>query len=609
MQKIYVMKNSHTQMRGFEYFVYASFSLSLLIILAVLPLAPLFASEDLDNSLLETPNSLEEPTEPSSEEPTEPSPEEYIEVDQPSGIPDELEEGQGLVSTSGIGTESGVVTENEVGETLLQEDGESEVLSIGPIHDNAPLDADEEVSTSSSSESTALEAVTEEVIDEELEAEIPHSIDSFDSIHDTDSLSENTDSEEVTPPLFTDISSENSDTEMETTVTETYASTSEQIDEIVVTSVPGNTVTNDDNRFTFAKSECTVAGDEVFYCTKSEQHEVVNSTDRVFSAVDNEGDKEIYVEENTEITQITDNQYEDDAPYYDELSNTLVWHRLIEGRYQIISYDVETSEEEQLTFDRYNNMEPQRSGDALVWQGWVGNDWEIFMLEGDELTMLSDNTVQDIMPSINGEYIVWQSFESDAWKMKVYDIRTKSIKTIEDSNGGSIENPRFVLVYDSKQQTGDVETRGYDLQSGEVIPLTSKPVSIPEKIPDPEQTGEERALVTSPVQPKTKIDERSDDESTGDGNPPTATHATTSTIILDTDLVIPPITDRDTFVPHASTTSTVVESPSLIADFVIPAIGSSTDTATEHIDDLVVEPYTEIGLPVSHSQEDVASST
>lgn len=358
--------------------------------------------------------------------------------------------------------------------------------------------------------------------------------------------------------------------------TNTELTTAEPIEGETVTL---SAITTDENRFVFGKSECVSAGDETFYCTKGAPLATPIRSDRVFSAVDSDGDKEIFVERGSIVTQVTSNNVDDDAPYFDELTNSLVWHRLIDGRYQIISYDIEKGEETQITHDRFNNMEPHRYGDTTVWQGWIGNDWEIMMLVGDELTMLTDNTVHDITPSINGDHVVWQSFEGDSWKMKVYDIRTKQIQTIEDSAGGSVENPRFVLVYDTKLNSGDVETRGFNLETGEVVSLGAKPVPVPEDIPDPDQTGEKRAIVSPVVQPKTKIDESDDDtpDVVGGNEPPEDDNG-----IQNSDIVIPAL-------DIGTTTQSV--GTSTVMDVTIPMLDTTSSSSVAHIEDLVIPTF------------------
>jgi len=355
-----------------------------------------------------------------------------------------------------------------------------------------------------------------------------------------------------------------------------------------------HSVTNNENRYTFSKDACTFAGDGVFYCVESSGDVAPHNMDRVFSAPDSDGDKEIYVEKGGKIFAITSNTFDDDAPYYDEVSNTIVWHRLIDGRYQIISYDVNSKTETQITRERYNNMEPSRFGDVTVWQGWIGNNWEIFLLKDGVRTMITNNTTQDITPIINGTHVVWQSFEGGVWHMKVYDIYTGIIQTIEDSSGGSIENLRFVLVYDTKFETGDVETKGYDLHSGSVLTLGVQPTSVPDKLPDPEQTGEDRALVTSSNgQPKTKVVNEVDDDN--DEN-------TDDDIkIGETDLIVPSFIDSgEDSILRVDREDQLISSP--VPDIVIPSIVDDTEDSVEDIPDLIIDSLIKSTLPNTDSQ-------
>ncbi len=352
-------------------------------------------------------------------------------------------------------------------------------------------------------------------------------------------------------------------------------------------------LTNDDNLFKFSKNECVAMGDGTFYCTNASSSPIAVGADRVFSASDSDGDKEIYIERGGVLTQITFNLYDDDGPYYDQLSNTISWHRLIDGRYQIITYDLGNDTERQVTDERYNNMQPARYGDVIVWQGWIGNDWEIMLEDAGELTMLTDNVTQDISPRINGDYIIWQAFEDNAWRVKVYDRVAKTTNTIAEADGASVENPRFVLVYDSKSGNGDVETKGYDLESKQSVPLSSTPRPTPQDLPSPDQTGENRALVQSTVQVKTKTegDVPLDPETSGDPGPIPDVATSTGDIII-TPYTEPIGTSTDALL-DAPTVGTTTEQSS-VPDLAIPSFDTSVSTATEPIvEDLIITPYVE----------------
>lgn len=540
----------HKEMRGFEYLVYSAVSLCLLIILVLIPLAPAFADEVLvsvDSPQIQDIQIVEpDVLEPIESEPTT-SATIVDSVPSESGVAEELLLSEEEVITLDTDTDTSIDTTTDELQPDVEDVLENEQLTVDEITETTEID----------------EVVEEDVAS--VEDTISDTSTSTDTLVDIDT--------EPTPEIDT--------------TTDAIADTDDEVEEVEQEN-PGetitvNTVNDDTNKFSFSKDECTAVGDGTFYCAEAVETAHVTYTDRIFSASDVEGDKEVYVEKDGELIQISSNQFDDDAPYYDEVSNTAVWHRLIDGRYQIIIYDFDTETESQLTHDRYNNMQPNRFGDAIVWQGWVGSDWEIFLEEKGDVKMLTDNTTHDITPNVNGTHIVWQSFESNAWQMKVYDMRTGAIDTIENAEGGSIENPRFVLVYDTKFESGDVETKGYDLKSGEVVHLASKPVSLPEELPDPDQTGEERALVTTVTQlkPKTEGDDENASSTMSGGNddPPTD------------DVIVEP------FVPEVVATSTVDFSPDelevSIPSIEIPVYDSSQQPAVEHISDVVVTPYVE----------------
>lgn len=566
MQQLHKKPRTHFYMRGFEYLIYSAFSSCLLVVMLLLPLAPVFAFEDAlvvsvaesSTPTEETPvqefvseEVLEEASEPLLMSATESEvvvqTDSVVNTDTATAVTPILED---VLVDENIALElDGVIDDGAVGPTL---NSESEIpLTTTDTVDTSVAEVD--TSQTIAVEVPVLETPQEEPLEEVSAEEILSDEPEGESAQDAEGVSEVTD-------------------ELGETAT-------------------ANSVTTDENRFTFAKGECTSMGDEMFYCAKAVREAVVTHTDRVFAAPDAEGDKEIYIEKDGEVAAISENAVDDDAPYFDASSNTIVWHRLIDGRYQIISYDIDREEETQITHDRYNNMAPTRYDALTVWQGWVGNDWEIFLLEGNNLTMVTDNTTHDITPSINGTHIIWQSFETGAWQMKVYDMRTKSINTIEDTEGGSIQNPRFVLVYDTKFESGDVETRGYDLVSGEIVPLSAIPAPVPNEIPDPDQTGEKSALVNTQTQLRTKVE---DTDESGSGGAGAGGAGDEAPDLPGGDIVIPAL---------AATTSEVsvdeIDVPLDILDVVIPLAVTESTSTTAHIDDVIITPYTEPIEPIA----------
>ena len=255
-----------------------------------------------------------------------------------------------------------------------------------------------------------------------------------------------------------------------------------------------NEVSHSDAHYQFQKTQCVSMGDGGYYCAKKQLMDpVMTQADSLYAALDAQGDMEIYLRSNGNTQQITDNTYDDAAPYYDPVSDSIVWHRLIKGRYQIMNF--EAGEEEQLTQSNNNSMEPKRSGDYVVWQEWVDSNWEVMLYDGQVVEQLTQSAMHDIAPYVQGGHVIWTTTDGEAPVVSVYDIATKRTSTIEDSDGGRVENPRFVLVYDEKLDNGDIITKGFNPDTGEVAPLSAQAGTVPTELPSSDSTGETRALI------------------------------------------------------------------------------------------------------------------
>lgn len=334
------------------------------------------------------------------------------------------------------------------------------------------------------------------------------------------------------------------------------------------------TVATSQSDYSFNKAECTLVEDGSYYCQKANKQPTQH--DDLFAAPDVDGDMEIFVRRAGEQVQITDNVVDDASPYFDPRSNTIVWHRLINDRYQIVVYDVTTGVEQVITETRVNDMEPTRSGEYIVWQRWVDTNWEIILYDGINEVQLTDSIEHDIAPSIRGDLVIWNVRSSDGrHSLLTYDIPSGIFNTINDPDGVSVSNPRMVVVYDAVFENGDSVTRGYDLVTGELIPLTQAPAEIPTELPEPEPTGETKALVhVTPSKPE-------QDESDGDpdvvpNQPPKLPDTSTSTTL---DL------------GSATTTDSVVDETvvDLVFDLDLRTT-TTTETVHQHIDDLIIEP-------------------
>jgi hypothetical protein len=124
---------------------------------------------------------------------------------------------------------------------------------------------------------------------------------------------------------------------------------------------------------------------------------------------------------------------------------------------------------------------------------------------------------------------------------------------------------------------------------------------LPKEIPDPEQTGEERALVSANAQVKTKTSEEDDDtaSSTDDVLGPDDTES-------GTDIVIPIFTEEVQFddVEASSAgdiaTSTLDETHTLDLSEEVELVTETSDETRAHIEDVVVTPFAQqVSIPVT----------
>lgn len=272
----------------------------------------------------------------------------------------------------------------------------------------------------------------------------------------------------------------------------------------------------EENYYQFSKQSCVMVGEGAFHCSENKE-KVIDSNAVVYSELGENMNLEIFIKTSKgKVKQITDNQYEDASPHYDPESRQIAWQRLIDGRYQIILYNLDTEEETQLTFSRTNSMEPAVSKEGVVWQEWDNNDWEIMFFDGTYTDQLTDNGTQDLDPVIEDEYVIWTVIGENSQFAQVYSIASKEVVTINNHDGGSIVNPRFVLVYDTQFENGDIVTQKFDPDTGFSLPVAARSAPEPIDIPEADTTGEIRALIqnkgSSKDSGKVVVDNATDDD-------------------------------------------------------------------------------------------------
>ena len=101
----------------------------------------------------------------------------------------------------------------------------------------------------------------------------------------------------------------------------------------------------------------------------------------------------------------------------------------------------------QLTTNYYYDMAPQVYGTKIVWYGWDGHDFEIFLFEdGKGISQLTDNQFDDVSPVIWEDQIAWEAYagiDADIFIWKEGRIRRIS-DNLEDDLSPSIWNGQVV---------------------------------------------------------------------------------------------------------------------------------------------------------------------
>ena len=117
----------------------------------------------------------------------------------------------------------------------------------------------------------------------------------------------------------------------------------------------------------------------------------------------------------------------------------MVWNGFDGNDYEIFLYDgLETV---RITDNAYDDRIPQiNASGQVVWYGSDGNDNEIFFYDGADILQLSDNDYADGSPKINvNGYVVWSGGSGGSWNIFLYD----GINTTPLTGGGWHGHPQI----------------------------------------------------------------------------------------------------------------------------------------------------------------------
>jgi beta propeller repeat protein len=124
-------------------------------------------------------------------------------------------------------------------------------------------------------------------------------------------------------------------------------------------------------------------------------------------------DTEIFFSDGSATSQITDNAVNDYAPqisWVEEVGPVVAWQWYdgADNEISVAKYDGPDWIVTRLTDNSYEDQAPRISGPRVVWQGWDGNDYEIFCYNiiSAATTQLTNNNYDDEGPEVSGQNIV-----------------------------------------------------------------------------------------------------------------------------------------------------------------------------------------------------------
>ncbi len=113
----------------------------------------------------------------------------------------------------------------------------------------------------------------------------------------------------------------------------------------------------------------------------------------------------------------------------------------INGAGQIFLYDVVSSTKIQLTFVGTNLNPKVDDKGRVVWEGWDGGTWQIFLFDGKSIKQLTSGDTS-INPDISDDYISYGRRDiSGTWRAVVYSL--KDDKSVDVVVGENARNPKI----------------------------------------------------------------------------------------------------------------------------------------------------------------------
>jgi len=137
-----------------------------------------------------------------------------------------------------------------------------------------------------------------------------------------------------------------------------------------------------------------------------------------------------------ETVQFTDNEYYDQHP---QIHNGMITWEGYDGNDWEIFFHNGTSIV-QVTDNEFDDENPQIHNGTVTWMGDDGNDGEIYLYNGTSVEQITDNSFWDISPQIHDDMVTWLGYDGNDLELFLYN--GTSIVQVTD-NEFDDENPQI----------------------------------------------------------------------------------------------------------------------------------------------------------------------
>jgi len=175
----------------------------------------------------------------------------------------------------------------------------------------------------------------------------------------------------------------------------------------------------------------------------------------------------------TTIIQVTSNSCEDSMPRI--TGNYVVWQGYVNNNWEIFLYNIDTKATFRITNNSYNDVSPRTDGNYVVWLGASNEGSEIFLYDiakGGSPTHITIDTNVDCPPRIADGRVVWASHQVtnsvEPGQINLYDIATGHTLQLGDFAADDC-SPRInseTVIWNRVDKNDNISLYTYDLAGG-----------------------------------------------------------------------------------------------------------------------------------------------